>query len=115
MADESGQSHCAGSSLGLRRSDRVAAWAGGQPFAPVGMTYIKGLRPRGSRQVQVLEFIILGVLAGVVLFQLYAVLGRKVGRGPNEATAQPNLPAAVRDAMRVAAPTTETAPALSGV
>ena len=32
--------------------------------------------------MQVVEFIILGVLAGVVLFQLYAVLGRKVGRGP---------------------------------
>jgi predicted lipid-binding transport protein (Tim44 family) len=37
--------------------------------------------------LQVLELFILAVLAGVVLFQLYAVLGRKVGRGPG-ATAQ---------------------------
>lgn len=65
--------------------------------------------------MQVLEFIILGVLAGVVLFQLYAVLGRKVGRGPNEATAQPSLPAAVRDAMRIPAPSTDPAPTLTGV
>ena len=40
--------------------------------------------------MQVIEFIILGILAGVVLFQLYAVLGRKVGRGP-EAAAHPPL------------------------
>ncbi len=33
-----------------------------------------------------IEFVILGILAGVVLFQLYAVLGRKVGRGPETAT-----------------------------
>jgi predicted lipid-binding transport protein (Tim44 family) len=37
--------------------------------------------------LQVLELFILAVLAGVVLFQLYAVLGRKVGRGPG-ATAE---------------------------
>ncbi|HEY5288909.1 MAG TPA: TIM44-related membrane protein TimA [Caulobacteraceae bacterium] len=44
--------------------------------------------------MQVFEFIILGVLAGVVLFQLYAVLGRKVGRGPETASQPPLGPAA---------------------
>ena len=37
--------------------------------------------------VQVLELVILAALAGVVLFQLYAVLGRRVGRGAEEARA----------------------------
>ena len=36
--------------------------------------------------MQVLELIILAALAAVVLFQLYAVLGRRVGRGPEDLT-----------------------------
>jgi predicted lipid-binding transport protein (Tim44 family) len=47
--------------------------------------------------MQFVEFIILGVLAGVVLFQLYAVLGRKVGRGP-ESGALPPLGPVTADA-----------------
>ena len=35
--------------------------------------------------MQVLELVILAALAAVVLFQLYAVLGRRVGRGAEEA------------------------------
>lgn len=65
--------------------------------------------------MQVLEFIILGVLAGVVLFQLYAVLGRKVGRGPGEATSPPTIPNAVRDALRAPLSASEPAPTLTGV
>ena len=43
--------------------------------------------------LQVLELIILAALAAVVLFQLYAVLGRRVGRGPEDLTgAQPAVP-----------------------
>ncbi len=38
--------------------------------------------------MQVLELIILAALAAVVLYQLYAVLGRRVGRGP-EGVSQP--------------------------
>ncbi|MHB8530573.1 MAG: TIM44-related membrane protein TimA, partial [Caulobacteraceae bacterium] len=34
--------------------------------------------------MQILELIILAALAAVVLFQLYAVLGRRVGRGPQD-------------------------------
>ena len=34
--------------------------------------------------MRALELIILAALAAVVLFQLYAVLGRRVGRGPDE-------------------------------
>jgi predicted lipid-binding transport protein (Tim44 family) len=63
--------------------------------------------------LQVLEFIILGVLAGVVLFQLYAVLGRKVGRGP-EAAPHPALGQASLDMPRIASPASESAP-LTGI
>ena len=53
--------------------------------------------------MQVLELIILAALAAVVLFQLYAVLGRKVGRGPEEMTRAPAA-AAPGEAPRLAAP-----------
>ncbi|HEV2363806.1 MAG TPA: TIM44-related membrane protein TimA [Caulobacteraceae bacterium] len=39
--------------------------------------------------LQVLELIILAALAAVVLFQLYAVLGRRVGRGPADVRSGP--------------------------
>lgn len=48
--------------------------------------------------MQVLELIIFAVLAGVVLYQLYAVLGRRVGRQPEDAppaTVAPPTPAQV--------------------
>ncbi|MGH7022379.1 MAG: TIM44-related membrane protein TimA [Caulobacteraceae bacterium] len=64
--------------------------------------------------MQVLEFIILGILAGVVLFQLYAVLGRKVGRGP-EAAAHPPLGAQAPDARLTAPALGEGAAPLMGV
>ncbi len=41
--------------------------------------------------LRILELIILAALAAVVLFQLYAVLGRRVGRG-SEGTPQPRTP-----------------------
>jgi predicted lipid-binding transport protein (Tim44 family) len=63
--------------------------------------------------MQVLEFVILGLLAGVVLFQLYAVLGRKVGRGPETAT-QPSLSPLASDLQAAALPSGQDAP-LSGV
>ena len=33
---------------------------------------------------QIIELVILAAVAAVVLFQLYAVLGRKVGRQPED-------------------------------
>jgi hypothetical protein len=36
--------------------------------------------------VQILELVIFAALAAIVLFNLYAVLGRRVGRQPNEAS-----------------------------
>jgi len=57
--------------------------------------------------LQVLELIILAALAAVVLFQLYAVLGRRVGRGPADlpqitppvpGAEAPRAPAAVGEA-----------------
>jgi predicted lipid-binding transport protein (Tim44 family) len=47
-------------------------------------------------QVKLVELgllIFFGVLAGVVLYQLYAVLGRRVGRQPEEVGIQPAQPA----------------------
>ena len=46
--------------------------------------------------MQVLELIIFAGLAGVVLYQLYAVLGRRVGRQPEDAAAAEKLPATAR-------------------
>jgi predicted lipid-binding transport protein (Tim44 family) len=62
----------------------------------------------------ILEFIILGVLAGVVLYQLYAVLGRKVGRGP-ETAGQPPLAPAQLGAPRISSLASEDAAPLTGV
>ena len=43
--------------------------------------------------------IILAVLAAIVLYQLYSVLGRRVGRQPSD-TPTPALPKTVRPADR---------------
>ena len=43
--------------------------------------------------MQVLELIIFGGLAAIVLYQLYSVLGRRVGRQPEDAAAQAAKPA----------------------
>jgi predicted lipid-binding transport protein (Tim44 family) len=64
--------------------------------------------------MQVVEFIILGVLAGVVLFQLYAVLGRKVGRGPATG-ALPQIEPAPADSRLAAFTSAEPALPVSGV
>ncbi|HEY5105446.1 MAG TPA: TIM44-related membrane protein TimA [Caulobacteraceae bacterium] len=64
--------------------------------------------------MQVLELIILAALAAVVLFQLYAVLGRRVGRGPESLpAAQTALPAASEPARPAAA--SDDGAALSGL
>jgi len=64
--------------------------------------------------MQVVEFIILGALAGVVLIQLYAVLGRKVGRGPGAVAAPQLEPVAADGRLSAFAPAEPAAP-LSGV
>jgi predicted lipid-binding transport protein (Tim44 family) len=65
---------------------------------------------------QIIELIILAAVAAVVLFQLYAVLGRRVGRQPEDAPARaaPNAPAAA-DAARGATPAVTDPAALSGL
>ncbi len=57
--------------------------------------------------MQVLELVILAVLAAVVLFQLYAVLGRKVGRGPEAAAPIPQTPGLLDSPRPLAAPAEE--------
>lgn len=54
--------------------------------------------------MQVLELIIFAVLAAVVLYQLYSVLGRRVGRQPEDNVAQTPVPASARDVPPVDAP-----------
>ena len=59
--------------------------------------------------MQVIELIILAALAAVVLYQLYAVLGRRVGRGPESVSTPPSAPAG--DAPRaLIAPSDAAAP-----
>ena len=64
--------------------------------------------------MQVLELIILAALAGVFLFQLYAVLGRRVGRG-SDATPHVAISGAGLEAQRPLAPVTDEATAQGGV
>ena len=64
--------------------------------------------------MQVLELIIFAGLAAIVLYQLYAVLGRRVGRQPEDAPAVPTTaPAAV--AADAGAPAIAEGVALTGV
>ena len=46
--------------------------------------------------MSVITLIIFGALAAIVLFQLYSVLGRRVGRQPEDATAVPPSAAPVK-------------------
>lgn len=52
--------------------------------------------------MQTLELIILALLAAVVLFQLYAVLGRRMGRAPEDLARPRGLPVQGGDAPRPA-------------
>jgi predicted lipid-binding transport protein (Tim44 family) len=56
------------------------------------------------RNPDVLELIIFAGLAAIVLYQLYAVLGRRVGRQPEDAPAVPTTSAALDRALDVPAP-----------
>lgn len=60
--------------------------------------------------MQLFELIIFAVLAAVVLFQLYSVLGRRVGRQPEEA--RPGAPA---DRVREEVPQASTGVPLTGL
>jgi predicted lipid-binding transport protein (Tim44 family) len=65
----------------------------GAPLAYIG-SYTGVFAPQPSGPVlQLIELIIFAVLAAVVLYQLYSVLGRRVGRQPEDAA-----PGAVRPA-----------------
>ncbi|HEY3889320.1 MAG TPA: TIM44-related membrane protein TimA [Caulobacteraceae bacterium] len=63
--------------------------------------------------MQLLELIIIAVVAAVVLYQLYAVLGRRVGRQPDD-VAQPATLPRTGDAEPFTPPT-DTGPTPSGV
>ena len=71
----------------MAASQRYGADAGDK------IAYMRGMIPTPNigSAVQILQLAVPAVIALVVLFQLYAVLGRKVGRGAE----QPPVPAAV--------------------
>jgi predicted lipid-binding transport protein (Tim44 family) len=60
--------------------------------------------------LQVLELIILAALAAVVLFQLYAVLGRRVGRGPGDLPRTQTAPASLEPSQRLVGAADEGSP-----
>jgi predicted lipid-binding transport protein (Tim44 family) len=60
--------------------------------------------------LQVLELVIFAALAAVVLFQLYTVLGRRVGRQPEDAETQAVRPAGELEARRPDEPSDGLAP-----
>jgi predicted lipid-binding transport protein (Tim44 family) len=64
--------------------------------------------------VQVVELVILAAVAAVVLFQLYAVLGRRVGRQPED-MARAQAPAAAREAAPTPLPGVTEPAALTGL
>lgn len=66
-----------------------------------------------SCPVQILELVIFAALAAVVLFQLYAVLGRRVGRGPEDAQAEVARRVPAQDPRRIEEP--ESGEALTGL
>ena len=64
--------------------------------------------------MQVLELIIFAGLAAIVLYQLYSVLGRRVGRQPEDNAAAEAAPASVRAPERAPEPI-EDGVALTGL
>jgi predicted lipid-binding transport protein (Tim44 family) len=65
--------------------------------------------------LQVLELIIFAGLAAIVLYQLYAVLGRRVGRQPEDSPAVPTTGAAVDRAADAPAQASDDGVALTGL
>ena len=65
-------------------------------------------------QLQLIELVILAAVAAVVLFQLYAVLGRRVGRQPEDMP-QAQAIATAREASQPAVPGVTEAAALTGL
>ena len=83
----------------LCRRGNAARGRGADGAAAPG-AYIAFSHPDGAA-VQIVELLILAALAAVVLFQLYAVLGRRVGRGPEDLApvAAPPAPEGVRASL----------------
>ena len=67
------------------------------------------------RNPDVLELIIFAGLAAIVLYQLYAVLGRRVGRQPEDSPAVPTTSAAIERATDQPATTSEDGVSLTGL
>lgn len=62
-----------------------------------------------------LELIIFAGLAAIVLYQLYAVLGRRVGRQPEDSPAVPTTSSAVERAADAGTPTSDEGASLTGL
>ena len=87
------------------------------PYAGGSVTYIR-LSTTGARSdVKYLELIIFAVFAAVVLYQLYAVLGRRIGRQPEDEAPKPGAatPPAAEQPLSPVEPATLDAPAPGGL
>jgi predicted lipid-binding transport protein (Tim44 family) len=73
-----------------------------------------GRNPEGLI-VQVLELIIFAGLAAIVLYQLYAVLGRRVGRQPEDSPAVPTTASALERTAETPLPAADDGVALTGL
>lgn len=72
----------------------------GAYIAAEARTVSRRARSTAVMPLQVLELVIFAALAAVVLFQLYAVLGRRVGRQPEDAAEAERLRAPETEARR---------------
>lgn len=85
---------------------------------PEPLCFGRGSRRNGRKVLKIVTLLILAVLAAVVLYQLYAVLGRRVGRQPEDAeqdAARPPAPAQVAADEDVVPASGEPGVALTGL
>lgn len=85
------------------------------PYASVSLAYIAlhDLSPPVPAVIKLFELVIFAFFAAVVLYQLYAVLGRRIGRQPEDVPA--GAPVADGEPLTVADPTAPDPADLSGL
>jgi len=85
------------------------------PDAGGSLTYIPLSTTGAGSAVKYLELVIFAVFAAVVLYQLYAVLGRRIGRQPEDNALKPDAAPVDADPVTVAEATPLDGPAPTGL